>query len=40
MVMIDDKLVREGDEVAPGIRVERILADGAEFSYKGYRFRR
>lgn len=40
MVMVDDKLVREGDEVAPGIRVERILVDGAEFAYKGYRFRR
>lgn len=40
MVVIDDKLVREGDEVAPGIRVEKILSDTAEFSYKGYRFRR
>jgi general secretion pathway protein B len=40
MVMVDDKLVREGDEVAPGIRVEKILSDSAEFSYKGYRFRR
>lgn len=40
LVMVDDKLVREGDEVAPGIRVEKILADTAEFSYKGYRFRR
>lgn len=40
LVMVDDKLVREGDEVAPGIRVEKILTDSAEFSYKGYRFRR
>lgn len=40
MVMVDDKLVREGDEVAPGIRVEKILVNGAEFAYKGYRFRR
>lgn len=40
MVMVDDKLVREGDEVAPGVRVEKILSDSAEFSYKGYRFRR
>lgn len=40
MVVVDDKLVREGDEVAPGIRVEKILSDTAEFSYKGYRFRR
>lgn len=40
MVVVDDKLVREGDEIAPGIRVEKILSDTAEFSYKGYRFRR
>lgn len=40
LVMVDDKLVREGDEVAPGIRVDKILTDTAEFSYKGYRFRR
>lgn len=40
MVMVDDKLVREGDEVVPGIRVEKILPDSAEFTFKGYRFRR
>jgi general secretion pathway protein B len=40
MAMIDDKLVREGDEVIPGLRLEKVLADGALFSYKGYRFRR
>jgi general secretion pathway protein B len=40
MAMIDDKLLHEGDEVAPGLRLEKILADGAQFSYKGYRFRR
>jgi len=40
MVIVDDKLLHEGDEVAPGVRIERILPDGVEFSYKGYRFRR
>ncbi|HMV53195.1 MAG TPA: general secretion pathway protein GspB [Rhodocyclaceae bacterium] len=40
MVVVDDKLLREGDEAAPGVRVERILSDGVEFSYRGYRFRR
>lgn len=40
MVVVDDKLLREGDEAAPGVRIERILPDGVEFSYKGYRFRR
>lgn len=40
MVVVNDKLLREGDEAAPGVRVERILSDGVEFSYRGYRFRR
>jgi general secretion pathway protein B len=40
MVMVDDKLLHEGDEIAPGLRLEKILGDGALFSYKGYRFRR
>lgn len=40
MIVVDDKLLREGDEAAPGLRVEKILPDGAEFSFKGYRFRR
>lgn len=40
MVVVDDKLLREGDEAAPGVRVERIFPEGVEFSYKGYRFRR
>jgi general secretion pathway protein B len=40
MAMINDKLVREGEEVAPGLRLEKILADGAIFVYKGHRFRR
>lgn len=40
MVMINDKLVREGEEVAPGLRLEKILPDGAVFNYKGRRFTR
>jgi general secretion pathway protein B len=40
MVMINDKLVREGEEVSPGLRLEKILPDGAVFSYKGRRFTR
>ncbi|MBK7662423.1 MAG: general secretion pathway protein GspB [Sterolibacteriaceae bacterium] len=40
MAMVDDRLVHEGEELAPGIRVEKILPDRVEFSYKGYRFRR
>jgi general secretion pathway protein B len=40
MAMINDKLVREGDEISPGLRLEKILPDGAIFSYRGERFRR
>ena len=40
LVIVNDKLLREGDEAAPGLKVEKILADGALFSFKGYRFKR
>ena len=40
LAMINDKLVREGEEVAPGVRLEKILGDSSIFSYKGNRFRR
>jgi general secretion pathway protein B len=40
MAMINDKLVREGEEISPGLRLEKILPDGAVFSYKGRRFTR
>ena len=40
LAMVNDKLVREGDEVSPGLRLEKILGDAAIFNYKGYRFRR
>lgn len=40
MVIVNDRLLREGDEVAPGVRLEKILNDGLELTYKGYRFKR
>lgn len=40
MVIVNDKLVREGDEVAPGLKLEQILHDSVVFNYKGYRFKR
>ncbi len=40
LAMINEKLVREGDEVEPNLRLEKILSDGSLFSYKGYQFRR
>jgi general secretion pathway protein B len=39
LVSIDNRLLREGDSPAPGIRLEQITPDGMIFSYKGYRFR-
>lgn len=40
LAIINDKLVREGEEVAPGLRLEKIVGENAVFSYKGQRFRR
>ncbi len=39
MVAIGDRLVREGEEISPGLKLEQITASGAIFGYKGYRFR-
>ena len=39
MVIVNDRLVREGDEVAPGVKLEKILNDSVVFNYKGYRFK-
>lgn len=38
MVIVNDKLVREGDELAPGLKLEKIHDDSVVFSYKGHRF--
>lgn len=40
LAIINDKLIREGEEVAPGLRLEKIVGENAVFSYKGQRFRR
>lgn len=40
MVIVNDKLLRAGDEVEPGLRLEQILGDGLVFNYKGFRFKR
>lgn len=39
LVGINDRLLKEGDAVAPGLRLEQITPDGMIFSYKKYRFR-
>ncbi len=40
IAMINNKLVHEGEEVSPGLRLVKILDDTAIFSYKGYVFSR
>ena len=40
VVIVNDKLVREGDEAAPGVRLEKILPDGVVFSFQGHQFKR
>jgi general secretion pathway protein B len=39
-VSINSRMLQEGEDLAPGIRLEQITPDGMIFSYKGYRFRR
>jgi general secretion pathway protein B len=40
LVGINNRLLHEGDEVAPGLKLETITLDGMILSYKGYTFRR
>ena len=40
MVGIDNRILREGETVVPGLKLEQITPDGMIFSYKEYRFRR
>lgn len=39
MVALGDQLVREGEEVRAGLKLEQIRLNEVVFSYKGYRFR-
>ncbi|MBA4391623.1 MAG: hypothetical protein C0399_11915 [Syntrophus sp. (in: bacteria)] len=36
---VNDKILQEGQELAPGLRLEEIIPEGIIFSYQGYRFR-
>lgn len=40
MVGINDRLLREGGTLPPGLTLDEITPDGMVFSYKGYRFKR
>lgn len=39
VVRVNDKILQEGQELRPGLRVEEIIPDGIVFTYEGYRFR-
>ena len=39
IVGINDRLLREGEYLAPGLKLELIAPDGVVFSYKRYLFR-
>jgi general secretion pathway protein B len=38
--MINETMLRQGDSIAPGLRLEQITPDGVVLGYKGYRFQR
>jgi len=40
MVGINNRMLREGEYVAPGLKLEQITPEGMVFGYKGYSFRR
>lgn len=40
LAIIDGRVLRVGEEAAPGLRIEKIDANGVTFDYRGYRFRR
>lgn len=40
LVGINNRLLHEGEDVAPGLRLEQITPEGMILGYKGYRFRR
>jgi len=40
LVGINNRTLREGDSVEPGLVLEQIIPDGMILNYKGYRFLR
>jgi general secretion pathway protein B len=39
LLSVDDRLLREGGEAAPGVSLQEITPEGAVFVFKGWRFR-
>jgi len=40
VAMINGRMLREGQELAPGLRLEQVTPDGMIFSFGGYHFHR
>jgi general secretion pathway protein B len=38
MLIVDGQVLREGDEAAPGLKLEKIQPAGAIFNQRGQRF--
>lgn len=38
-LLVNKRLLHEGSEAAPGVKLEKMLPNAAVFSYKGYRYR-
>jgi hypothetical protein len=36
---INEKILQEGQELTPGLRLEEIVPEGVIFGFRGYRFR-
>ncbi len=39
VVRVNDKILQEGQELTPGLKVEEIIPEGIVLSFQGYRFR-
>lgn len=39
LVLVDKTLRHEGEEIAPGLTLERLLPKGAVLNYRGTRYR-
>jgi general secretion pathway protein B len=38
-VLINNRLMRDGDEITPGLHLEKMMPNGMVLNYKGYRYR-
>jgi general secretion pathway protein B len=39
LILVDNILRHEGEEVAPGLMLEKLLPKGAVMNFRGYRYR-